>query len=318
MAKLISVIIPVNNEEANIPLIYQAVKDQLIKLGSDFDYEIIFVDDGSTDKSNFAVTRLCDADPKVKLIEFSRNFGKEVATTAGLHEASGDAAIIIDADLQHPASLIPDFVARWTQGFDMVVGVRNNNESESVIKRLGSVAFYKAMKLIGETKLASRTTDYRIIDRKVIDEFKRFTEHNRITRGLLDWLGFKKEYIYFTALTRQHGKPSYSKIKLVKLALSTFVSHSLFPLKFAGYLGIIIVSFSGPLGLFIFIDKYILDDATGFNFSGPAILALINMFFTGIILSSLGLIALYIADIQSEVTNRPMYVVRSRKNLKQQ
>lgn len=317
MAKLLSIIIPVHNEEANIPLIYQAVKAQFSKLGDDFNYEIIFVDDGSTDQSSAEVASIGDNDRQVKLIEFSRNFGKEVATTAGLTEALGDAAIIIDADLQHPPELIPEFINRWLKGFDMVVGVRNNNETEGIVKRLGSIAFYKAMNLIGETKLASRTTDYRIIDRQVIEEFKRFTEHNRMTRGLLDWLGFKKDYLYFTAQPRRHGKASYSKLKLIKLALSTFVSHSLFPLKFAGYLGIFIVAISGPLGLLIFIDKYILHDATGLNFSGPAILALVNMFFTGIILSSLGLIAFYIADIQSEVVNRPIYVVRNRKNFNQ-
>ena len=317
MPKLFSIIIPVHNEEANIALVYQAIKAQFSKLGNDFNYEIIFVDDGSTDQSLLEIIRICDVDSQVKLIEFSRNFGKEVATTAGLSEALGDAAIVIDADLQHPPELIPEFISRWSKGFDMVIGIRQNNQTESLIKRLGSIIFYRAMNLIGETKLASRTTDYRIIDRQVIEEFKRFTEHNRITRGLLDWLGFKKDYIYFTAQPRRHGKASYSKVKLIKLALSTFVSHSLFPLKFAGYLGIFIVAISGPLGFLIFIDKYILHDATGLNFSGTAILALVNMFFTGIILSSLGLVALYIADIQSEVVNRPIYVVRNRKNFNQ-
>ncbi|MDX9893359.1 MAG: glycosyltransferase family 2 protein [Patescibacteria group bacterium] len=314
MLKLISIIIPVYNEEGNIAPIYDALRTQFSVLGADFDYEIIFINDGSCDNSASQIDILIQKDFRVKMIEFSRNFGKEIATTAGLHHAVGDAAIMIDADLQHPPELIPKLVAKWQQGFDMVIGVRQNNETESLIKRFGSIVFYKAMKLIGETKIASRTTDFRIIDRKVIDAFKGFGEHNRITRGLLDWLGFKKDYIYFTARPRQSGQASYSKMKLIKLALSTFVSHSLFPLKFAGYLGILIIGFSGPLGLFIFIDKYILTDATGLNFSGPAILAVINMFFTGVILSCLGLIALYIADIQGEVTNRPIYIVRSKKN----
>ncbi len=159
------------------------------------------------------------------------------------------------------------------------------------------------------------STDFRLIDRKIINEFNKFSEHNRITRGLLDWLGFRTDFVYFEANERANGQASYNFVKLFKLSTSTFVTHSLFPLRFAGYLGILIIMLSGPLGLFIFLDKYIWHDPFNFYFSGTATLAVIILFLVGIILACLGLIALYIGNIQSEVMGRPMYVVRNN-NLK--
>lgn len=314
MSKLISIIIPVHNEKENIPLIYQAIIAQFQKLGENFDYEIIFVDDGSTDSGSTLLEGMSQTDEKMKYIQFSRNFGKEIATTAGINHANGDAAIIIDADLQHPPELIPEFIAKWQQGADTVIGVRKKNKGENLLKKMASTAFYDIINFIGEIKIVPKSTDYRLINRKIIDEFNRFTEHSRITRGLLDWLGFKKDYIYFETQKRLNGKASYSRRKLFKLAMSAFITHSLFPLKLAGYLGIVIILFSGPLGAFIFVDKYILGDHTGWNFSGPAILGVLILFLVGIILINLGLIALYIANIQGEVLNRPIYVTRKKKN----
>jgi dolichol-phosphate mannosyltransferase len=314
MTKLISIIIPVHNEEQNILPIYQALIVQFKPLSPSYDYEIIFINDGSKDDSQSKIEELIKIDPAVKYLEFSRNFGKEMATTAGLHHAQGQAAIIIDCDLQHPPELINEFIAKWRAGADMVIGLRQKNQGEGLIKKIGSMIFYAIMNIIGESKVVFKATDFRLIDRKVIDEFNRFTEHDRITRGLLDWLGFKKDYIYFKAQPRLNGKTAYSPAKLLKLATSAFVSHSMFPLKLAGYLGILIIIFSGPLGLFIFVNKYLINDPLNFSFSGPAILATLNLFLVGIILSCLGLISLYIANIQNEVVNRPNYVIRSKIN----
>ncbi|MFA6410785.1 MAG: glycosyltransferase family 2 protein [Candidatus Buchananbacteria bacterium] len=315
MAKLISLIIPVYNEKDNIPLIYQALLEQLEKIKDLYDYEMIFVDDGSKDQSLQKIQELAVKNPKVKSLEFSRNFGKEFATTAGLQYCAGDAAILIDADLQHPPKLLPEFLAKWQAGADMVIGIRKSYQHPSLFKTVSSTLFYKIMNFISGTKITEKATDYRLIDRKVINEFNRLTEHNRITRGLLDWLGFKRDYIYFQAEKRINGKVSYNKIKLLKLAISALITHSLFPLKFAGYLGVLIIMFSGPLGFFIFVDKYMINDPFGFAFSGPAILAVINLFLVGITLSCLGLIALYIGNIQTEVMNRPIYIIRSKKNI---
>jgi polyisoprenyl-phosphate glycosyltransferase len=211
--------------------------------------------------------------------------------------------------------LIPKFIEKWEQGAEMVIGVRKKNQGEGMIKRYGSFFFYKIMNLIGETKIMPSATDYRLIDKKIIKEFERFTERQRMTRGLLDWIGFRKDYIYFTTNGRNAGRPAYNTAKLVKLAFSTFVANSLFPLKLAGYLGIFITFISGLLGFFIFIEDFVLKDPFRLHFTGPAILGVIIVFLVGIILICLGLIALYIGNIHGEVINRPMYVVRKKENL---
>ena len=313
MKKLISIIIPVYNEEKNISLLYAELVKVWRELENKYDYEIIFVDDGSGDNSAPEIEKLADKDDKVKYLQFSRNFGKELAITAGLREAKGGAAIMIDADLQHPAELIPRFIEKWEEGTEVVVGVRKKNKREGLIKKIGSFLFYKIINAIAEIKVTPNATDFRLLDRIVINEFNRFTEKNRMSRALIDWLGFKRDYIYFNANARMDGKAGYSTLKLIKLALSGFVSLSLVPLKIAGYLGIIIVIFSGSLGLFIFIEKYVLGDPWNMSFSYPSILAVINLFLIGVVLSCLGLVALYIANIHREVINRPMYVVRRRK-----
>ncbi len=315
MSKSISIIIPVYNEEKNIPLIYDGLKRVLQRIN--YEHEIIYVNDGSQDNSDAELLKLRLVDDKVKIIEFSRNFGKEIATTAGINNCQGDACILIDADLQHPPELIYEFLAKWKQGAEIVIGVREKTNSENLIKKIGSFCFYKIINRISATKIIPCATDFRLLDKIVITEFNKFTEKNRITRGLIDWLGFKREYIYFNSPKRINGKASYGFLKLCKLALNSFISMSLFPLKFAGYLGILITLGAGLLGLFIFIEKYIFNDPWGLAFSGPAILAIITLFLVGIILICLGLIALYIANIHGEVANRPIYVIRNKKNFDQ-
>ena len=278
-----------------------------------YNYEIIFVDDGSSDNSVDEIKKLADTDENVFYFEFSRNFGKEIATSAGINNAKGDAVIMLDADLQHPPKLIPEFLKKWESGAEIVVGIRNKNKGEGLIKKFGSFLFYKIINLISATKIIPRSTDYRLLDKIVAAEFNRFTERSRMTRGLIDWLGFRRDYVYFDAEQRASGNAGYSTLKLIKLALSGFISLSLFPLKFAGYLGIAIILFSGPLGVFIFIEKYVLHDPWGLSISGSAILAVIILFLIGIVLICLGLIALYIGNIQDEVMNRPLYVVRKSK-----
>jgi len=312
---LISIVIPVHNEEKNIPLICDKIIEVWNNLKHKYAYEIIFVDDGSDDSSLKILEKLSTADKHIKYVEFSRNFGKELAISAGIFNAKGSAVLIIDADLQHPPELMPKFIEKWEKGADIVIGLRTRNKGEGLIKKFGSILFYKIMNSIGETQMLPQETDYRLLDKKVVIEFNRFTERNRITRGLIDWLGFKKDYIYFNANERINGEAQYDNSKLLRLALTSFVSQSLFPLKFAGYLGIFITFFSGLLGLFIFVEKYILNDPWNINFSSPAILAVIILFLIGIVLSCLGLIALYIASIHAEVINRPMFVIRKKGNL---
>lgn len=308
-----SLIIPVFNERESVAVLYR----ELIAITQPLPItvEFVFVDDGSTDGSVEQLATLAKTDVRVKVIEFTRNFGKEMATTAGLRQCRGDAAIMLDADGQHPAALVPELIKHWQTGAEMVVGVRTANQNEPLFKRIGSWLFYTIINAIGETKVRPQSTDFRLIDRFGIDQFLMLTEHQRMTRSLFDWLGLKTEYVKFVAPPRRHGTARYSFIKLLKLAISTFVANSLVPLKIAGYLGIFITFFSGLFGIFILVEKYIFNDPWHMSFSGPAMLATLNLFLIGIVLSCLGLIALYVANIHREVANRPLYVIRRQRNI---
>jgi len=310
---LISVVVPMLNEADNIKHFYQALTKTIKP--TKYTYELLFIDDGSTDSTRQVVAELKNSKQlRVELIQLSRNFGKEIATTAGLHAAKGEAALILDADLQHPINKIPDFIAKWEEGNDVVIGVRSQSAHSGSIKRLGSVFFYKIMNRIGDIDLIPHSTDYRMIDRQVIDAFNAFTEKDRITRGLIDWLGFERTVIPFVPEERQHGAPSYTVRRLMKLAMLSFTGHSLMPLRLAGYLGIVFMLFFGALGIAVYVENYIFNDPLGLAVSGTAMLGILLLFAIGIVLSSLGLMSLYIATIHGEVTNRPLYIVkRDRK-----
>jgi len=307
----LSIIIPVYNEQKNLSILYNQLKSVLNQL--DLSYEIIFINDGSTDQSQFELNKIAEFDNQINIIEFTRNFGKEMATTAGLNHCQGNAAIILDADLQHPPELIPQFIEKWQTGCPLIVGIRNKTTNISFFKKFTSWLYYKLINLISEIKVVPRATDFRLLDRQVIKEFNRLVEKNRMTRTLIAWLGFETEYIYFDAPDRKNGEAKYTTFKLLRLALSSMIAHSLFPLKFAGYLGIIITLISGTGGFFILIEQYILKDPLNLNFSGPAILAVIILFLIGIVLTCLGLIALYIGNIHNEVIKRPNYVIKKTK-----
>lgn len=305
--KLISIIVPVYNEEENVPIFYAEVKKVLDKIS--YDWEIIFINDGSRDGSIEKLNAIAAIDSRVRVLDFSRNFGKEIAITAGINHAKGDACLLLDSDLQHPVEKIPDFIKKWEDGAEIVIGVREKNDGAGFVEKFGSYFFYKIINRISEMEIISHATDFRLLDRIVIDEFDKLSEKNRITRALIDWLGFRKDYVYFEANARLHGKPTYSFWKRVRLAFNSMVSFSLFPLRLAGYLGIIITIISALLGLFMFITNYV---TRSLDFSGPAILAVVILFLIGIVLICLGLIALYIANIHTEVSNRPMYIIRKK------
>ncbi|EKE18539.1 MAG: hypothetical protein ACD_9C00301G0001 [uncultured bacterium] len=311
--KKISIVIPAYNEEKNIGLIYSKIKNVFFAYAEKYEFEMIFVNDGSTDGTLKEIEKLASADENVKYIDFSRNFGKEIATTAGINNSQGDACIMIDADMQHPAEIIPEFLSKWEQGAEVVVGVRNKNKSTGLFKKMCSAIFYKIINKIAEIEIVPNATDFRLLDRVVVDEFNRLNETHRMTRALIDWLGFKREYIYFEANKRMHGTPSYSFWKLLGLAMNSFVSLSLVPLKLAGYLGIVITFISGVAGSYILIGKYFFGWRFASTFSDSENLAILIVFLVGIILTSIGLISLYVANIHGEVINRPMYVVRKKK-----
>jgi dolichol-phosphate mannosyltransferase len=304
----LSVVVPVYNEGASIVATNTRLASALD--GLDLSYEIIYVNDGSADDSLDLLQVLSAGDKRLQVLDLSRNFGKEIALAAGLHASVGDAVLMIDADGQHPPERIADFVAAWRAGAEVVVGVREGGEGQSLSKRATSWAYYKVLNSIAERKVVPGSTDFRLIDRTVADAYNTLTERNRITRGLIDWLGFRRSYVYFVADARAQGSASYSPRKLVRLALDSFVSTSLLPLKFAGYLGVFITMVAAVAAVIIGFDKYVFNDPLNGNFTPTGILAVLIVFLVGIILSCLGLIALYIANIHTEVINRPLYVTR--------
>jgi polyisoprenyl-phosphate glycosyltransferase len=306
--KLISVLVPIHNEAQNIPLLYKELTKHTQKLR--YQFEFVFVDDGSTDDSLERLQLLSQKDERVRVLEFARNFGKEAAVSAGLDAAWGAAAIILDADLQHPPALIPKFIKAWEQGNDVVVGIRRYSKQEGRLKRLTSDWFYHLLHMVAHTQITPHASDFRLVDQKVIRVFRQLTERDRITRGLIDWLGFQRAYINFTAPPRKYGIAGYSWRKLVALAITSFTGYSLFPLKLAGYLGLFILLIAVPLGGVLAGERFIFNDPLDWNITGTALLAIMILVLVGIMLGCLGLISLYIAHIHAEVTNRPLYVVR--------
>lgn len=310
--KLISYIVPCYNEADNIRVFYFELKKNLNKLNN-YRHEIIFIDDGSSDNTLKEILKCAKKDKQVKYLEFSRNFGKEAAVSAGLHAAKGRAAIILDSDLQHPPRYIKDFIESWEGGAEMVVGIRENRDYTGLTDQLTSFIFYKLVALIKDTPLILGETDFRLVDRAIINEFNRLNERNRITRGMLDWLGFSKKFVNFRAQERQFGQTKYSQFRRAKLALSALISHSQFPIHAISYLGVFIVIFSGLLGIFILIEKYFLEDPLNLKISGNASLGTLILFLMGIVLVTMGVLSQYILKIRDETMNRPLYIVRKKK-----
>lgn len=313
--KRITVIVPVYNEEENINALIEAVGRVFSSVPA-YAYEILFVDDGSTDEGRVRIEAAVESGAQVRLIELSRNFGKEAALSAGLAHARGDAVILMDADLQHPPELIPQFIHAWEGGADVVIGVRKKNPDENMLRALASNVFARTMRAAGDVPTVRGATDFRLLDRTVVDAFKNFTEHGRMTRGLIDWLGFRRVYVSFNANARHAGKARYSGMELCSLAVSAFIAHSMLPLRLAGYLGVLIVFFSGPLGLFILVEQLILGDPMNLAIPATAMLAVMILFLNGVMLVCLGLVSLYIERIHQEAMARPLYVLRMRNEQK--
>jgi len=307
---LISIIIPVYREEKNVSRLYERLEAVTSKIEAEWEY--IFVNDGSPDNSIGALRALAARDGRVRVIDFSKNFGKEIALTAGVHSCSGDAAICMDADLQHPPEIIPQLVAAWQAGAEVVTTIRLSVDGHSFMRRLFSWLYYKIMGWFSGLDMVSHTTDFRLFDKKVVDVFNRMTERQRMFRGIIDWMGFKTAYVEFHADSRDSGAAAYSYGKLWNLALSSLTSFSLVPLKLTGYLGVAITTVSSLLlGWMLFAKLGILPGM----FTPLAMVVVANTMLIGVVLMSLGIIALYIGTIHTEVTNRPLYIVRERVNI---
>ena len=314
--KDISVVVPVYNEEKCIIDFLDKEFCPMLKFEKKYNFEVIIVNDGSTDNTqDLLYNYVRQKEKNIKLISFSRNFGKEAALSAGLKYSTGDAVLTIDADGQQPPKLINKFIEKWEKGAEIVTGVRTEYTKHGLIAKIGSKLFYKILYFIGSRSTVPGSTDFRLIDRIVVEEYNRLTEHNRISRGLLDWMGFRQEYIEYVYGSRIGGKPSYNFKKLFHLALDSFVSLSTTPLIIFGYVGVFITIASGILGLFVIVQQYILGDPLRLYWNGAVQMAIFITFLVGLVLISQAITALYISHIHAETQNRPLYIVDSKKSI---
>lgn len=312
---VVTIVIPVFREARNLPILFDAIENVVAKF-SEFEWRYIFVNDGSPDNSLSVLAEMASNCSRIGVIDLSRNFGKEIALTAGVHAAKeSDAVICMDADLQHPPELIPQLIAKWREGYDVVASIRVSTEEKSLIRHIGSKVYYWLMSKISGVEMKSQSTDFRLFDQKVVLAFCQITERERLFRGVMDWLGFRKTYIEFKAGARLHGEVGYSLAKLWQLAINSITSFSLFPLRLTGYLGLLIsLASSLLLAWMLFATTFINSQM----FRPLAFFAVFNTLLTGVVLMAIGLLGLYIGNIHIEVTNRPLYVIREQINLMNQ
>jgi len=303
----LSIVVPVFDEASGLAHFHRDLEKAISELPH-YAFEIIYVNDGSRDNSAAILADIANADPRVSVVTLSRNFGKEYALTAGITEATGRAIISLDADGQHPVELLKEFIAAWEKGAQVVVGVRKGRSS------LNSRLFYRIFNKASGEHLTPGATDYRLLDSEVQGAFVNLAENGRITRGLIDWLGFNRVSITFEPKAREFGKPTYSKKQLLRLALHSFVSLSNVPLYIFGTLGVIITMLSGLLGLAVIIEQILLRDPLSWHFTGTAMLGILILFLIGIVLMSQGILSLYISSVHQESKRRPLYIINRARS----
>lgn len=301
----ISCIVPVYNEEDNIEKFFQELHYCLSDLTNKF--EIIVIDDGSIDKTIEKILKLPE-NYRIKLLALSRNFGKETALTAGLEHCSGDVAIIMDADFQHPINILPEFIKQWGNGFEMVYGVRKNRDNESKIKRRFAYLFYWLMGKMTKIDIPNNAGDFRLMDRKVVNALNEFQERTRFMKGLYAWVGFSKTSVPFDVQDRAAGKSSWRFRKLTELAITGLTSFSDIPLRIWGFIGFVVSTIALIYAIYFLTYTLIYGaDLPGF----PSIIVAV-MFLGGIQLLSIGILGEYIARIFTEVKQRPKYLVAKK------
>jgi polyisoprenyl-phosphate glycosyltransferase len=306
----ISVIIPCFNEEQVIASTLQRVKEVLVEIGQE--YEILFINDGSRDNTYSILERFAKTDNTIKLISFSRNFGHQPAVTAGIHSCSGDVAIIIDADLQDPPKLFPEMIKIYREkNCNVVYAVRTQRKGESFFKKLTAKMYYRLINYLSDVKLPKDTGDFRLIDRKVIEEFKKLQEHNKYIRGLISWVGFKQEPVYYTRDPRLLGETKYPLRKMLKFALTGMLYFTKKPLKLAITLGLFCFFIGIAMIIYVLIRKLFQENAV---VPGWASTMLMIIFFGGIQLLSVGILGEYIGSIFDEIKKRPEYIIDKKVN----
>lgn len=297
-----SIVVPVFNEEEVLGQFYVRVTAVMEKITEE--YEIIFVNDGSVDKSLSILKSFNSEDKKVRIICLSRNFGHQTAITAGLEHAAGEAIIVMDADLQDSPDIIPEFIEKWKNGFKVVYGIRKRNEI--FIKKIAYSFFYKILRKISDIEIPEEVGDFSLMDRVVVDAINSARERNRFVRGLRSWVGYKQAGVEYNRPTRAKGEPKYTLIKLIKLALDGFFAFSWVPLRLSSFLGFGISIVSLLLIIYGLYAKIFLD----VKVAGWASLFVAVLFVGGIQLIILGILGEYIARIYEETKQRPLYVIK--------
>jgi len=299
-----SIVIPVLNEEKVLNELYKRLTKVMTDIGES--YEIIFINDGSTDNSLKIMKQLQTHDKRIKIIDFSRNFGHQIAITAGIDFTSGDAVITIDADLQDPPEVIPDLIKKWKEGYEVIYGIREKRKGENFFKKISTLIFYRLINKMTMINMPPDSGDFRLIDKKVVNNLKNIRENNRYVRGLTYWIGFKQIGVPYERDKRFAGKSKYPIKKLFKLAYDAIFSFSNFPLKIATYFGFI-VSF---LSFLYLIYALIIKLFTNSVIHGWTSLMISILFLGGVQLICLGIIGEYIARINDEVKKRPLYIIK--------
>ncbi|MBC6991620.1 glycosyltransferase family 2 protein [Hymenobacter sp. BT491] len=299
----ISIVIPIYNEEANIPALYDRLRSVLDPMGRT--YEFVFVNDGSRDQSLKLIRLLADRDERVRYIDFSRNFGHQIAVTAGLDLAAGNAAVIIDADLQDPPELIPQLYKRLQEGFEVVYAKRRTRQGESAAKKYTAKLFYRLLASITNISIPVDTGDFRIISRKVIDALKMMPEQNKFIRGQISWIGYRQTYIEYDRAERAGGQTGYTYRKMIRLALDGITGFSDLPLKVATISGFLVSGIAFLVMLYTLYSRFI----TGDYQPGWASLMVSILFLGGVQLIAVGIIGEYIARLSANVRQRPLYII---------
>ena len=307
----LSIVVPIYNEEKNIPILYERLKKAANAISSH--HELIFVNDGSKDASFVELMKLAEQDKHVFYINFSRNFGHQIAVTAGLDYSKGKAVVIIDGDLQDPPELIPELYAKYQDGYEVVYAQRIKRKGESWFKKTSAKWFYRILRKITHIDIPVDTGDFRLIDRKVVECLKKMPEQNKFLRGQIAWIGFKQTAVHYERQERIHGKTNYPFSKMLKLALDGITSFSDKPLAFVTKAGIFISIISFLIILYAIFSHFVLDK----TILGWTSLIISSMFIGGIQLISIGIIGEYVSRINKNVLNRPLYIV-GKTNLEEQ
>lgn len=305
----ISVVVPSYNEEDNIFALYERLNKALEKITPD--HEILFVDDGSKDTTAEKVMKLRKADERVKLVSFARNFGHEMANTAGFRYAKGEAVVIIDADLQDPPELIVEMVAKYKEGFDVVYAKRISRKKESFLKKLTSKGFYRVMNALSDVEVPLDTGDFRLLSRRVVDEINALEEHNRYFRGLTHWVGFNVGYVEFHRDERFAGETKYNYIKLFKLAFDAILSFSYKPLKIFSVIGLWVSGLSFLMLIYLGVSKLF----GRYAVEGWTSMMVILLFCFGILMVQVSIIGEYVGRIYEEVKNRPLFIIGRKEGI---